>query len=343
MLCPQSRHKPEIEISNDSEPARLGSAAHKALATFLRDERPDFEQIRNDFLLPDTNDLRFLFFTGKDAWDVLKEEYGTSVLCIERKINGVFGEIEFTGSADIIGESDGGKTLDIIDWKTGRVERNYNPQLKLYGYMYNVMNNMQYEKIRTFTVELREKEIDMQEYSVADLQEFITEVEEVAYSDKYNIGSWCGFCPRSTECEARAKSVQSLALAITGNNMPALTPETIAKYYGKVKDIMSFCERFREEGAEIIAKSGPVPLEDGTILGLSTKKDSSIDTDKARELFGDSVALEAAKLTKGKLMMVLTKDADNKAQAKRDALALLEDAGAIEYKESKPFLKPKKA
>ena len=343
--CAASARQPTLRIETDSDPARLGTAAHALLEAVVNQALThtgglDIEAAAKQDNV-DVDDLRFLVLSGIKLWGQIKAWFPGALA--EFDLEGVVNGVRVTGHPDVMAIS--GTKATVGDWKSGRVDYDYRQQMR--GYMALIMLNFpEVKEVVGIVGWLREQEIEPYRMSRADLPAWLAEFDtNVAQWDgqTYNVGSACTYCPRTHECPALAATVRRDIAMLADDSMAAriesgladLKPAQIVDYYRKAKRIEKFTESFRQAVRARAIAEGSIPDDDGRELRLTESHPRYVDPMAAwpvlhRHLTDEEIA-GAVKLSASKLDDAVAKKAGRGkgAEAKRQLAAALEEAGAV--------------
>lgn len=216
-----------FEIDWYNPAASMGSALHEIAAEMLTNgyEVPeDLSPYADKWGVEDLKELRILAFMVKDF--LVNSGYmAGGEHFIEKRLEymthcDTFGEDKkapddyaLSGHPDayvLIDEHNTGNpnVCIVLDWKSTRLKDvDYRAQMKTYCVLVGA-RNPHIEKYITCTVYVRDREVDIREYSIAQIDQFEYEFENrVALwntrKPKYVAGPHCRFCPRALFCDAQ--------------------------------------------------------------------------------------------------------------------------------------------
>jgi len=227
------------------------------------------------------------------------------------------------GTLDVIGEIN--DEVFVADWKTGCLEYIKRPeesmQMKFAAVAaWHLYNKPDYVRVAVYAVDA--DHIYTTTWTAADLIHYLVEIRTVLLTSDYMpvLGDWCRFCPAYLACDTVKRYLAAIAGSIDlPSDKPKSEDEAIALGTGVVLveqwlDIAKAAlERFCEETGE------PVPTPYGA-WHIGTTRQRHILTDKARPI------LDAAGI-RPKVSYTLT-------GLSKDLVTALEEAGAIDYKET---------
>ena len=260
---------PLVETGDDY-PARLGRAFHEWAAVIESDDRPTASFLAKKYGV-DEDELDVLMAMGYVQWrDYLSQwfaggETERTMACTVQAPNG--GPlITLTGTDDrsvfIVDEA----MLRILDWKTGRVQRNAFDQLM--GYLFRRMMNddriqLGYaaqadvrfgEIVPTGVVTRAQVEQWWQDY-VADL---------LQSAKTFRPGDNCVHCPRHATCEGRkahaATALETLPadIEITAENKAELGP-MLVEAYRALRHVRDEAKKRLDAMRLLVQDIGPIP------------------------------------------------------------------------------------
>ena len=359
MGCPQSGMKPEgdaVEIGNDNEAARLGSAIHELLAGYVRTgDLPD-EKYRREIALKYNilhlyDDLDYLFGTGWVAWDELRSQFGEEPLT-EMELRSMLTEdIELTGHADVVG--DRGELVRGLDWKSGRKPNDHYHQMA--GYAFDLLDAfLSAQSVSLTLVWLRERTIETLTWTRKQATAWAAETAGRLRSELYCPGENCRYCPRQTNCPARTALVRSVISDLTNKEIPipALTAVAwaalsfdLASAWSKIRIIESVVERLKAVVRDGVERFGSLSLSDKTELRLTPIAASkTLKTKEAwpvvTELLTEDELSECIKIELKKVEEVVMRKIKRggKGKAKEALIEKLKQADAVAEKQNTPRL-----
>lgn len=253
--CHQSRIKPDVEINIESPQAQFGTDVHKAISDYLKTG----EEVKID-----SKEKRIMYSRAIRFIEQLKE-MGLSLHNVEGKETS--GLID--GTPDVVMVSN--EKDYVIDWKTGRIERDYTRQLQ--GYVYMVSGKMGGVGI---TFDLRNGEYKIVEFDENDMAEFETELNKIITSETYSPGYACEFCPRAHECIARNQLVKSTISELSEGVVDILTPAIIVDIEDKVDIIKNIVKEYEKQRKLYVEENGPITLRDGRVMSVEDVKKQKI-------------------------------------------------------------------
>jgi hypothetical protein len=345
MLCAAS-HFPEpdeqVIAFRSGDAAGIGKAAHDVQRAAITHEEYNFEEIcATHRVIP--KDVRFLRYAAHKFVDLIEEDFNVEEWLAEKHLprtdlfpNG--------GTPDIIGIE--GDTAIIPDLKTGRVDSDYEDQMK--GYAHLVFKAYpEVKKVIALIFWARDLELQKWQWTRADIEKWLDEVDRRIFQwdgKKYVVGRHCGFCQRSVNCKARAKAMAvGRDLILSKATANALVGADLKNANTMVDMIIRTAKDWKERTKERIIGAGPVDLGDGTELAVVEQNGKpEIYTAQAAAVlkkkydFTDEDVLACCSLTKGEMENMIGARAERGQKGKtiKAAVESLKEAGALVPKTS---------
>ncbi len=318
----------------------LGTAVHAALARWVTGLGADVEAIARLYSV-DEAELRFLVTQGIKAWEALGPLGADAVVTAERDLQLDLGDVHITGTADVMALRDDERVIEVIDWKTGRVDSDHQDQVM--GYCALALKAYPQAEMATARLIWLRGAPDVEVYSMTRPQydlwrDRLLEHVKNSRDGAYHPGQHCGYCPRKFECQARIE-MSKASLAVFGaeghRTLEQLTPAEKIALYRKAKEVDSLAYRVKEEIKALVKAQGPI-VGSGARLEL-------VAEERRRLKPGASWPILQQHLTDAQLEQVvavsLTKAQDAVAEGaprgqgagrKRELMAELEAAGAVD-------------
>lgn len=279
-----------------SNPKDAGTIAHAAIAKALRGEPMDIGELPEE--------LRGVVGSALKMWHQGSPEDGLAPLSsffdgvdellVEREIpRDEFGG----GTLDVGGYRESDSTMVVLDWKTGRIKRDYVLQLLRYGIRSAKPGVQRFLLIVVYprlwdwhSVVLT---MDEAEALMARAEKNIPVAEALKAQggpkngdlSAYTEGTHCLLCAGKLGCEAKKRAIQTFAqvnLPEIPDSSEPLAPEQVGKAYLAARFFESVAENLRERAKAFVRENGPVDLGDGTSLALRpTKPRREVDTEAA--------------------------------------------------------------
>ena len=349
-------------IGSDSTAAQLGRAIHELAAFYVRTGDMPTIAMRNEvavkYSIPDPEgDLHWLTWAAKEAYDEVRRGFEPDPM-IEVALRGMIApDIELTGHADLLRFDPSTETVNILDYKSGRKQTDYYPQLA----GYNVLSFLEFPSAKRVVAHLawlREKALDTFTWTRAEADQWLKEFLAHMDTGVYQPGEACRWCPRQGACPARVAIVRSTLSALTQKDFPPITltkeewqalQPTCADIWQRAHVVEDVLERFKDFIRESISKFGPLSLTDQTELQLvpvAAKK--TIKTLPAWGVLTEKLTDEelapciTVSLSEAKDAVAKKVGRGEKKMAKEILVAELAEAGAIEEKPSSSRLVEKR-
>lgn len=319
----------------DSQAAIDGTAAHVALQHVVADRELSEQQIAEiaDQHRASAEHVAAAYRGARKIWHEVQPCFPSP-----RTEVPVAGKVT-RGTSDVVsivpGERLWPKTIACLDWKTGRGQIDHTDQLAAYAdalaEMYGIPESGYVLAVEAWVLHGTWR---IHKFTRAQLDTWRDRLHDSISNGFATPGSWCTFCPRQLECDARGAYIVSTAAALTVPGESALFVP-LGDLYKRAKLLRGALARYDELVKATIAERGYLELSDGRRVIDAGREVSEIDPALAwpvlaRWFDGDEVA-GAISVSKTKLLALA------KAQAKRGekeatARNLLEDlteAGAI--------------
>ena len=232
-LCPMSMRPGGVQST--SEPARMGTAVHAALAEYVMNRPFEFAHVAGQNGVSDLEELRILFNCGVSILKQLREDYGLFNDCWVEAYSQCSIEqvLALSGHADVMEVArEDAKTIHLLDWKTGRERKTSYDQLATYAYLIlhdERLASAGIEEVVPITAWIRDREIEIgAAFTRENLDEWLKAMLADLNRDVFCPGHHCTFCPYNHTCEALNNKNKS-ALAIFRDLNPAeMTPAELA-------------------------------------------------------------------------------------------------------------------
>lgn len=350
--CPESQNlpsdAPRLNLSN--EPAELGTAAHRWLASHVQGVELDRANLAAEHGC-DADELGMLCAQGAKAFTKLREYFHAADEPIQVEVpleTGPHCNLLICGTADVLARQ--GDTALILDWKSGRVESDYTHQLR--GYAYAAIEHL-YQKHKrriadavVITVWLRDGVWDIEKLTAGEVAGWASEFGRRLKNGRgsFNPGGHCQYCQRSTSCEGRRALVRSTIADLSVEGVKAIEwtlatraelGEQIGKMYGIVKLVEGAAEDFRQTLRADVEAHGPLPIGGGRQLALNPVNKRVLDPAKARPVLARHLSAEeidsetTISVSGCEALAVAKAEKGRGAATKRAMAAELEEAGAV--------------
>jgi hypothetical protein len=328
--CGQSQ-RGELQVAEPDSTAALGSATHHILARWIGS---------GDWLQPDQvaalygcdqEELAYLAEAGRSVWQRLRQFYPAPL--VEQRLSAELSDsLTLTGTIDVASMLPNG--VRVLDWKTGRIHRDYRAQLLAYASL--ATRAFGVDRAAVSIIYLRDAD-PREEWTLTrkDLEEFEARLVASLTSETYNIGDHCAFCLRAHSCPGR----RALVSGAVGSLVGAAEPLSAVIAGGRLGDLLDVCRavetaavRIRGELKEM-AKNGPI-RSNGTTVSLTQRERRSVDVKAGwgvlREWLGDDLAgALAISLPDAQRVVAERTTRGSKGARKAAFAAALDEAGAI--------------
>lgn len=284
--CPPSCALPSID--DDTKAAWRGRARHRFLA-LIADGTPREDALSE--LSPDEReecaiiDTRSIPVGGETevamAFDVRTGK--------ARRLEDAGGrhyrvtETEIPGTADLINWE---PRLMVTDWKGclwGQDPEAVNAQLNLYALMAARVVGVEDAECKVGTVGddgglgWRTWTLDWEDLATiaqrtrethARIQAERVKAQVPGYTPDVRIGVYCRYCPAKLHCPAQRAAVSMMV----GQDVPVVTPDNLGEAYGAALAAEYAAEQVRNAARRLIEEIGPVPLPDGRVVTLDSRR-----------------------------------------------------------------------
>jgi hypothetical protein len=224
----------------------------------------------------DEGELRFLAANGSKLWARLRPLMPMTAVEQSRALTICEGW-ELTGTCDV--ESWQSPTeATILDWKTGRVDHDYSPQLMGYAVL-TLDRSPALEQVHTYVAWVRELEIEQRTITRKLADEWLDALRsKIADQSTHRPGAHCQYCPRWGECEAATRAYRTAAIVLTG--VVEVTRDLMLPLYDALSLVEKQAKIAREAIREHIDRHGPI-VGEGRTLTLATQERRSLVTRRA--------------------------------------------------------------
>lgn len=207
----------------------------------------------------------------------------------------------FYGTADLVGFSEDGGTVIVIDIKTGRRLADHardNWQLRFLAVAAAAAHGAKDAKVAlAYVNEAGDVEFEWAEFTSLDLADYMEELswldstllkvsEAVAsgYAIDLAIGSHCDWCPALLNCPAHMDTMKSMDadLAATRGELDQLSPESLGKLYDRLSAYETILKEVRSS-FRTMANSGPIEIGDSKQLRFVSNNHTIINSKKQDE------------------------------------------------------------
>jgi len=229
----------------------------------------------------------------------------------------------------------------VVDWKTGRVDRDYYHQLAGYAAIF-LLAEPNVTDVTVSVVWLRSQEIETYVITRAVIDQWLARLRLQITRTTYSTGRHCEHCPRSHDCPAvAAKAREGVALLREPpSDLTALSSVEVVGLYRLAKLVGKAAESMVASIRLHVIQNGPQDSGEGTALQVVEENGGrEIDVAKAwdviqarlpeQDQMASILRISAAALDEA---IATAAGRGNGASAKRALAAELEAAGAVTMK-----------
>jgi hypothetical protein len=343
--CAMAGESPEVSVRDWGEMAGTGTGAHELLATLPSTDAVDWDRVPGVCarLGVDESDVRPLVAAGVHLWrDELRQYHlgGESEVPLDHATESV----RVTGHADLLSTvaTDDERIVYVSDWKSGRLDSDYRPQLIGYAALALLRDPWATQAVAGI-VWLRDGEIERYRMRRDALPAWLDEVERIARREGgYRTGDHCRHCPRAHECPGRLAMVRADAATLLdldpeemARGLATMAPDRVFALYHQAGAVADVAKRVREALRLHVSIEGDVIGESGR-LTLTAETRRSLDTARAWPVLESALPTDAAmaacvevRLSRVEEAVATAAGKGKGAAAKRELTAALEAAGAI--------------
>ncbi len=338
-LCPASVVPPETKIERDDYDARCGTARHTCLTDYVAGRAWDAhaaaaeQRVAVDEVLP-------VVLAGIECWKAVREHFPQPM--VEQDMAYAHEGAVLRGRADVLSVF-GLPAVHIADFKTGRLDSDYDAQLR--GYAFLACETHEVQLARACLIRPRAGTADWFEWTREELRGWFGDLRARLEAGDYRPGEHCGYCPRSLECPARRQQVGFIVEAMladcrfaegVGLPRPADYGEICGRVYDQVRVLEGLCDMARDAlRAEVRLAGGQMAIGDGRELVLSQQERREIvykaGAQILAEAIGDDTLGDLLKVSKTAVEKAVMANAPKgcKGKAAKELMGRLESAGAI--------------
>jgi hypothetical protein len=351
-----------VAIDEAHDAADLGSAVHAALREAVNGQEPDLAAIGKAHGVAGSDELETLYAMGRHIWNRVKQHYPgplTELACNHAIL--LAGEdripLTLTGTIDVASYADeAGSELRILDWKTGRNDRDHYHQMAGYAYLASRYN----EGVKLITATLvwiRDGRFETFAWTREEIERWAAETLVGGIwrtRNTFRPGPACEWCVRDTVCPARRSMVWGAMEDLVGPEAdltlgdmiealddperrqdPAVI-EAIGKLWGIRGAVQKALDRFTAGVRSSVLSHGALPISETHEIRMTEGERTSIDAEKAWpiivEAVGDKKLKDVVGVKKGALDKIV-RDSASEGVTKKDRLeafyATLRGAGAV--------------
>ncbi len=285
--CGGSVRQPLLPVDEVNEAADMGTAAHEASRPLAEGRGIQWEELpalakRHGVSL---EELRMLCGIVQRLWPQIAEHFPLAETEVAL-------EFEVLPGVILSGHLDVAVTAAFLDWKFGRVDRDYSQQINGYSAL-KLLADPTLEKVDGHVVWVRDGELESYSMDRAQLAEWLEDLRAkvVEWDGVYRPGPHCPHCRRSHECKAaNALARRDMAALLDQDDATDLTqlaPEAIVAILEGAKRAAAIGERVKKAIKDYVAAHGPVVSDAGT-LSIKLKPRREVDTVAAWTVLQDA-------------------------------------------------------
>lgn len=268
--CPGSLRGdgPAVDMINDA--SADGTAVHAGLASVVRgmDAEAAHELMLAEHPACNRGEVTPLFWAGVKMWTEIQHWMPGA------QAEGEMRTGELTGHTDVI--SLPGTEGVILDWKSGRKDRDYRHQ----GFGYAYLRMHLWPALTSVTVHfawLRSQELESYTVDRGRAYAWYQHLREevVDWDGKYRAGPHCTFCPRRASCPAVTALVkQDVAMFADGKTfeLSTCTGPELCGHFRKIKMLQRFLEAAERNARVEIGHRGEVDDGEGGMIHMVPTK-----------------------------------------------------------------------
>lgn len=345
--CPGSTRRGAVPVNESHEAADVGTAGHEGHATMVRTGTVDWDAVpalaRKHEV--EEQELRALLALGAQLWEKVRESFPHASAEVPLKYQ--IGRVLLTGHPDVLAAS--GTVLRILDWKDGRLDKDYREQLLGYCALGLLVTNGA-TSAESGIAWVRDGEFESHTMDRAGLYVWMQRIEDeiVQWDGTYRPGAHCHYCPRSHECSAANALARRDFAIVADRDLPGRIedgptlremiqrePETIVALLERADLAAKVAERVRAAIKEEVLRAGDI-VGGGKRLTLQRKERRHLNVLQAfpilQEKLEDSEMAEVIDISLAKAEKIVGEKAGKGkgAAARRELTTELAKAGAIE-------------
>jgi len=326
--CPPSLREIETIAGEVGAPALFGHSIHEMVRDWLSGKPVD---------KPADEEKRKIFNFAKSIWEEVKESFPDPE--IEFRMADTSLALPLAGTADVVQFPPlPGGNVNLLDWKTGWLKKNHEPQLMAYAYLACKVSGSRTATITTVWV--RHYESETKRFEFEELKTWMEKMIKniIKNQEKYRTGDACQYCPHFSGCPEIRKIVRrgEKQFEVDFNKLRQ-EPARYLEVREKLKLIENAIKNFRAAEKVEIKQNGAIDLGNGKEASILTKEKTEIVPETAwpilRNWFSINEVSTAIKIKK----TVIDDHLKNKREANRTKKEIkeffyeeLEDAGALQ-------------
>jgi len=331
----------DLHVSERNEAADLGNATHEAAEAMVAGLALDLDALAKRWSC-NRDELGRLVWYARKAWEVLAPSFPDDEehsRLAESAVGCTGDGFTLTGHLDMhIISSDG--EARIVDWKSGRVDRDYYHQLA--GYAACLLADPNINKVTASVVWLRDQEIESYTIDRKIIGQWIDRLKVQLSRKGYTTGRHCEHCPRSHSCPAVLAKAREGIATFGGDaaTLAELPSSKVVELYRAAKLVAKAAESAVSSIRLHVILTGEQDSGDGMALKVVEENGGrDIDVNKAWDIVhgrlkSDDAMASVLNISATALDEAVAKAAGKGAgaAAKRDLAAELEAAGAVTKK-----------
>lgn len=273
--CPSSQEPADKPYNPNLPAAQVGTAAHELLALVYDGPVKSYriEQVAKKYQV-DAFELAELAENGLTMWESLSDKFPNF-------------EAEVALRSAIVGGSTDGRSWDkwhcnLLDWKTGREEKDCRLQMLGYAYSHRENHGMpKDDKISAFVLWVRSGNIDVFEFTNEDLDDFARLYRErvTGIGSVYSPGRHCNFCQHALTCKPRTAFLSQCVEVITGD----AGEKDLGMAYEAWLHIQDIGERLKGIVKDKALQGESIKLPSGAVAHIAEMRRDNVDTRLAIE------------------------------------------------------------
>jgi len=271
VLCAQSLHTDGIAVESDDADARLGSAAHEVIAARITAGQSvdgDVSAAATRWRV-DHDDVGMLAGMAWQMWTTKLSTFFPDPL-IEQPLDALDADFDMhlKGTADVLSYVADESEVRGNDFKTGRVDWDYEAQQRAYGLL-GLIRWPEAKTVRMTITWVRSGRAETFVWTRSDLADWWHSFAKSLQDAPYRPGSHCSKCPRAFTCQARTLALrQSLEVFANVERMgpaveqhiaelAATDPAQLAQLVAQARDLTKFLELTLESiKAQVVVAGG---------------------------------------------------------------------------------------
>lgn len=322
--------------SADDEAASAGSAVHHIMAVGIP---------TGDWLAPaeaaalfgaDADEVGRLSYWARQAWEQMKQHFPRPQTEVPLHLVSGLG-IELDGHVDVLSFAD--DEVRVLDFKSGRVDRSADDQLRGYAYL-GLLSHPEATRAYSALIRVRDQTSDGHYYERAELEAWWTRTAgRLLERETYRPGRHCIGCQRRLACPATAALIERSMHILTTDRLDVnCTPTVVGRVYDAAKVLEQATELALDAvRLQVKAAGGTLVINDGRQLEIRSTNVAKIDARLGLPVLEDLLPKEqlagCVTIGKGKVEKAVSANAPKgqKGKAIERALEMFAEAGALHY------------